>query len=155
MLMFNQPRRHPLVLTVATLAALILACSSSDDKGDDSGDDGNSFLDPDYTISELRVEETSIGYIAVMGSITVNDDYSLGTYAEVRFYQDEYETLIADTTEYIGEDLEEEGMKQAFEITYYEVYVGADYELVCATFRADDSDLEEWTEAGCMAGQRD
>lgn len=149
MLMFNQPRRRPLVLAIATMAALILACG-----GGDKGDGG------EWEISELTLSTGEIYYAEVTGTVTLQDEFGAiyGTTAEVRYYEDDYETLITEISETIGEDLEDEGSKQSFELSSYEVYMlpaldGLDY--VCVEFRADDSNYEDWEQIGCLEGTDD
>lgn len=146
---FNQLRRRPLVLTVATMAGFALACG-----GEDKGDGGV------WQISELTLSTGEIYYAEVTGTVTLQDEFGAlyGTTAEVRYYEDDYETLIDEVSSTIGEDLEDEGTAQAFEISSLYVYMlpaldGQDY--VCASFRADDSDYEDWTELGCLEGSDD
>lgn len=132
----------------AMLVLSILACSGG------GSEDSATASDAEWTINDLALAPDGLNYAEVSGKVTLQDDLAgFGTTAEVRYYSDEYETLILETSETIGEDLEEPGTTQEFAITHYEVYVvpaTGGYEKVCAEFRADDSTNEDWTQVGCM-----
>ena len=129
---------------ILAVAAFSLACAGG----------GYSDTGPfDYYIEGLTIERDGLNYATITGVIEMQESTLAGTYAEVEFYSDEYSTLIVDDTEYIGGDLDDVGDRQEFEMSHYEVYVvpaTSGYEKVCALFRADDTQYEEWTEVGCL-----
>jgi hypothetical protein len=132
-------------LPVTLLLLSSLACSGADDTG--------AAADTTWSVDGLAIGRDSLNYAVVSGTVTLQDDFApAGTGAEVRFYSDEYSTLIVADSDTIGRDLEGVGTTQAFEMSHYEVYVQpatGGYDRVCAEFRADDSNYEEWTEVGC------
>lgn len=137
-------------LRLAIPAALILisslACSGS-------GSDDTAGSDATWLVEGLAIGSDSLNYAVVSGTVTLQDDFATaGTGAEVRFYSDEYETLIVEDSDTIGADLDDAGTTQEFSLQHYEVYVQpatGGYDRVCAEFRADDSNYEGWTEVGC------
>lgn len=143
-----RPRLTTLSGIVATMLLISLGCAAP--TGSDSSDPAT---DAEWGIDGLTLGPDSLNYAEVSGTVTMLDQYAgFGTTAEVRYYSDDYETLIVSTERTIGGDLQEVGETQAFEITHYEVYVQpatGGYERVCAEFRADDSEAEDWTEVGC------
>ncbi len=123
------------------LVLLIAACELPED------------ADPveQWRIADLAIVPDALNYAEVSGTVELVDGLPGGTVADVRYYSDAYETLVAASSEPIGVDLDEPGV-QAFGITHLSVYVVpalGGYELVCAEFRAADSDVAEWVEVGC------
>lgn len=141
-----------LPVTLGALSLSILACTGLDDTG--AAAETAATAQADWTINELALAPNSLFYAEVSGTATLNQALAAyGTTAEVRYFSDEYETLIEATSETIGGDLDEAGTTQEFAITHYKVYVEPaidGYARVCAEFRADDSNLEDWTRAGCL-----
>jgi hypothetical protein len=125
------------------------------DLAKDTGSSGDGSLD--WKVSGLSLGPDGLNYAEVSGTVTLQSALAgYGTTAEVRFYQDEYQTLITSTTESIGNDLSDEGATQVFNISHYEVYVKpaiSGYDKVCAEFRADQSNYDSWTQVGCLEGQ--
>lgn len=148
--------KHPLLGIISLLLVFTLACVGEDTDKGESGDTGGEEQGADWFISDLALQPDSLNYAAVTGVVTLEGDLTgIGTTAEVRYYQDDYTTLIVATSETIGSDLEEIGTTQAFELTHYTVYVLpaiGGYDYVCASFRADDSNYEDWIEVGCLEG---
>ncbi len=134
-------------IVLFSLIPIALACAGASDDSNDAGDAG-------YVIKNLTVVETDLHYVEVEGKVELVDAWG-GTYADVRFYSDEYETLIVEESEMIGSDLEDPGDVQEFSIGHYQVWVLPAYDgysTVCAEFRADDSSFGDWTEVGCISG---
>ena len=129
--------------------ALFSACDFQDDTGKSDLSDGGG-----WTVTGLSLGRDALNYAEVSGTITLDDSYAgIGAQAEVRYYLDDYQTLIVATEQFIGGDLEESGQTQAFEITHYEVYVTpatGGYSKVCAEFRAEDSNHGTWERVGCL-----
>ena len=109
----------------------------------------------EWHVDNLSIARDGLNYAEVSGTVTLNSTTaSMGSTAEVRYYQDHYETLIVTTEDYIGSDLENEGETQAFEISHYQVYVTpayGGYDTVCAEFRASSSNHPDWTRVGCLS----
>ena len=134
------------IATLFVLTALALACGGLGDTAEESGT---------WQIENARVsEDSTLHYVSVKGTVTQNDVLGgFGADATVKFYSDEYQTLIIKVEEDIGMDLEEEGETQEFDIGHYTVWVlpSTDgYERVCATLQVDDSNYETETELGCV-----
>lgn len=135
-----------LSVPVALVVLSSLACSGT-------GDDTGSGSEATWLVEGLTIGPDSLNYAVVSGTVTLQDDFATaGTGAEVRFYSDEYETLIVEDNDTIGADLDDAGTTQEFSLQHYEVYIQpamGGYDRVCAEFRADDSNYEDWTEVGC------
>lgn len=148
--------KHPLLSIISLLLVFALACAGDDAGKGESGDTGEEEQEADWLVADLALVPDGLNYAAVTGVVTLQGDLAgAGTMAEVRYYQDDYTTLITDTSKMIGSDLDEIGTTQAFELTHYTVYVLpaiGGYAYVCASFRADDSNYEDWTEVGCLEG---
>ena len=134
---------------------LLVGCDLPSDTGSSGGDsDSEGDSDADWQVAGLEIARDRLNYAEVSGTVTLQTSYAgLGTQAEARYYEDEYQTLIVTGSDYVGGDLEEEGETQAFEITHYQVYVTpaiGGYDKVCAEFRADDSNFEDWKRVGCL-----
>ena len=135
---------------IGLLAAVLLpACDVAGDTGSEGSGDGDGWI-----VSDLVIDRDALNYAEVSGTVTLNRSYAgFGAKAEVRYYEDDYQTLLVKTNDYIGGDLDETGQTQSFDITHYEVYVTpalGGYETVCAEFRADDSNHGGWTKVGCL-----
>jgi hypothetical protein len=135
------------------LALNVLFCSACEFE-DDTGSDGASIGGNDWRVDGLTIGRDGLNYAEVSGTVTLKASYAgLGSVAEVRYYQDQYETLIVKTEQTIGGDLEDQGSTQSFQITQYQVYVTpatGGFQTVCAEFRADDSNYGNWTHVGCL-----
>jgi len=140
-------------LKLRILAPTILVLLSSLACAGVGTDDSGSAADATWRVDDLDIGPDGLNYAVVSGTVTLQDDFAAsGTTAEVRFYSDEYETLIVEDSDTIGGDLEDAGTTQEFSVQHFEVYVQpatGGYDRVCAEFRADDSNYEEWTEVGC------
>jgi hypothetical protein len=110
--------------------------------------------DAEWTVEGLTLARDDLNYAEVSGTVTLESEGDMfGTDAEVRYYSDQYETLIVKAEDIIGFDIEAEGESQLFQITHYEVYVEPAYggfDGVCAEFRADNSNHTDWTRLGCL-----
>jgi hypothetical protein len=119
----------------------------------DSAAEGSSST-PQWAVAGLTLAPDGLNYAVVSGTVSRMDVAgSGGTRAEVRFFSDDYRTLIVAVEETIGADLEGGGMMQEFSLRHYEVYVRPatnGYERVCAMFRADGSNYEGWSVVGCL-----
>ena len=129
-------------MRVAPLLTVVLgACSSSEPV--------------DWKIGELSLFEVpQLHYVEVHGLVTLAEGGSPGgTNAVVKFYLDEYETLVTTVETTIGGGITESGETQAFEIGDLEAFIQpalGGHEGLCATFAAEDSDVSRPEEVGCL-----
>lgn len=107
----------------------------------------------DWTVSDVVIAPDSLNYAVVSGTVTLEDDLAAGgTSATVRFYEDEYQTVIVESESWVGEDLDEAGTTQLFELSDYRVFVQPAYDgfaMVCAELFVDDSNVADGVQVGC------
>jgi hypothetical protein len=142
---------------LAIVLMLMSGCHAEeeDDSLDKStGDSGASDLSAEWHIEGLSLARDDFNHAEVSGTVTLERlGPGTGSWAEVRYYEDEYLTLIEQAGEFIGDDLREEGRAQVFRIIHYKAYLEPSnngYERICAEFRADGSNYLTWTPLGCL-----
>lgn len=111
-------------------------------------------LEPDYQLSDVSIRTEGFGYAEVQGKIElVGVDH--GAVARVKYYSDEYDTLIVETSKEIGEGLEQKGDVQEFSITHDEVSIAPainGYSRVCARLEVTFTEgYESYRDVGCTA----
>lgn len=131
--------------------SLVALCACVDLAG---GDTAGPTIGGGFTIAALAIAPDDLNYADVSGTVALDSSLSAGpTTATVRFYSDDYATIIASTTAEIGGALETIDDSQGFDITDYEVFVLPAYggfAKVCAEFRADESNVSDYQRVGCI-----
>jgi hypothetical protein len=111
-------------------------------------------FEPDYQLSDVSIRTEGFGYAEVQGKIELVgvDD---GAVASVMYYSDEYDTLIVETTQDIGEDLAQRGDIQEFSITHGKVAIAPatnGYSRVCARLQVTRTEgYDSYQDVGCTA----
>lgn len=133
-----------LMCTVATVG-WSLACTSSS-----TGEDA-------WFVEDVQItEDGTLHYVDVTGTITLNDELSggFGALATVKFYSDDYNTLIDSVETLIGDDLEKPDETQEFSVGSIEVWLLPSidgYQRVCVEFSVEDSNYAgEPERLGCI-----
>ncbi len=126
-----------------------LASSPSDDSDPENGSDA------DYLVTDLHLQEGELlHYVDVVGIIRANrTPLGFGPTADIRFYDDGWNTIIVNTSATLGSALEEEGDEQLIEEGHYQVWLlpaSGGFDRVCAEIRVEDSNIPDWTEVGCI-----
>ena len=138
-------------MRLLSVLPVVLVASCFEGTADSAGGAGG---DGDWLVEGLTLQRNSLNYAEVAGRVTLQGAYAGGgTQAEVRYYSDDYATVIIGTSAAIGQSLEAAGETQSFEITHYSVYVvpaTGGYERVCAEIRVTDSNISNWTPVGCL-----
>ncbi|MBI2060891.1 MAG: hypothetical protein HYT87_14080 [Nitrospirae bacterium] len=114
-------------------------------------------FNPKYTVSNLALTKDSLNYAVVTGTVVRDSDHGSATQATVRYYSDDYTTLIDSADEEIGEDVKTQGGQQVMKISSLKVYLlpsSGGFAKVCADFSAKNSNYTSPTQLGCLTGSK-
>lgn len=105
-------------------------------------------------VTDLAVSPDPQGYAVLSGTVTLWEDVDGRDYVGEAVFYDAEDEVIAETSGPIAAGLRLAGDAMDFALTHPDVRLGTAqgrYERVCAEFRLDDSNVAEWTDAGCYA----
>lgn len=108
-------------------------------------------FEPKYTVSGLQLGKDSLNYAQVTGIVTRDSDYGSATQATLRYFSDEYVTLIVSDDSKIGEDIKTQGGQQNIKLSSYKAYLlpsSGGFSKVCVDFSAKNSNYAATAQLG-------